>query len=310
MAHKKHYATFADIGQRAARVARCIQQNVPHEAGSRIAIHGVPRGGVPAALAVLAATATNGLGNALFIVDDPALADCFVDDIIDSGATRARYCDKYGKPFFALYSADTMPIADVKPWIVFPWEGDSDSSIADNVTRILQYIGEDPTREGLRETPARVIKAWDEWTSGYGQQPKDVLKCFADGADGCDEMVLVRDIPFYSLCEHHAAPFFGSVTVGYIPKERIVGLSKIPRLVDIFAKRLQVQERMTNQIADAMQNHLTPTGVGVVVTARHLCVESRGIAKQGHTTVTSALRGVMKENGCARSEFLELARPR
>jgi GTP cyclohydrolase I len=173
---------------------------------------------------------------------------------------------------------------------------------------LLTAIGEDPNRGGLIETPKRVAKAWCEWTAGYGKEPADILKVFEDGADGCDQLVLVRDIPVYSHCEHHMAPFFGVAHVGYIPDQRIVGLSKLSRLVDIFSKRLQVQERMTNQIADALVQHLKPKGVGVMVECRHLCMESRGIARAGASTVTSALRGVLLEEPECRGEFMHLVR--
>jgi len=175
------------------------------------------------------------------------------------------------------------------------------------VRELLRYIGEDPDREGLRETPKRYLKAWKEWTSGYNVDPATVLKSFEDGGESYDEMVMVKGIPFYSHCEHHLAPFFGSVTISYIPNRKIVGLSKLGRVVEIYARRLQVQERMTTQIADALWTHLKPRGVGVVVKARHLCMESRGLSKQGHETVTSALKGVLLEDQKAREEFLRLA---
>jgi len=162
-------------------------------------------------------------------------------------------------------------------------------------------------RDGLRDTPIRFAKAWMHHTSGYGGNPAQILKVFEDGAADYDEMVIVKNIPFYSLCEHHLAPFFGTATVAYIPNGKIVGLSKIPRLVDMFARRLQVQERMTAQIADAMDKHLKPLGVGVIVKARHMCMESRGIQMQGTETLTSAVRGAIKDKPEARSEFIRLA---
>lgn len=176
------------------------------------------------------------------------------------------------------------------------------------VSLLLKYIGEDPTRTGLIETPSRVAKAWLDWTDGYGKNPADVLKTFEDGADGVDEMVLVKDIEIYSHCEHHMAPFFGTVHIAYIPNGRIVGLSKLARLADIFAKRLQVQERLTNQIAEAIMEHLQPLGVGVVIQAKHFCMCSRGVNKQGSTTITSALRGAVKDKPEARAEFLAFVR--
>jgi GTP cyclohydrolase I len=176
----------------------------------------------------------------------------------------------------------------------------------ESVRRLLAYIGEDPDREGLQETPKRFLKAWQEYTSGYQQKPEDILKVFEDGAQSVDEMVIVRDIPVYSLCEHHLAPFFGKAYVGYVPDRRILGLSKISRVVEVFARRLQVQERLTNQIADALDTHLQPLGVAVVIECRHMCMESRGVRHTGTATVTSALRGSIKSNPDTRREFLSL----
>jgi len=188
---------------------------------------------------------------------------------------------------------------------------DSDRAFSDHhceglITSLLRNLGEDPMREGLRETPARVVKAWRHWTQGYGQAAADVLKTFEDGAEGTDEMVLVRDIQFYSHCEHHMAPFFGKAHVAYIPDKRIVGLSKLARVVDVFAHRFQVQERLTNQVADTIQDVLDPVGVGVIFEATHFCMCSRGVNKQGSTTVTSALRGAIKTKPSARAEFLAI----
>ena len=174
---------------------------------------------------------------------------------------------------------------------------------------LLHIVGEDITRPGLKETPARVVRAWQEdWASGYDQNPASVLKTFEDGAKGVDEMVVVRGLEFYSHCEHHMAPFFGQAHIAYIPNGRIVGLSKLGRLLDIFAKRLQVQERLTNQVAEAIMEHLQPLGVGVVVEAKHFCMCSRGVQKQHSTTVTSALRGFFLSKPEVRAEFMALAR--
>lgn len=160
-------------------------------------------------------------------------------------------------------------------------------------------------REGLKDTPKRVAKAWlDDWAAGYRVDVDALLKTFGDGAEGADEMVIVQDIPVYSHCEHHMASIFGTATVAYIPNGRIVGLSKINRVVDAFARRLQVQERLTWQIADAINRNLNPLGVGVQLRCRHMCMESRGVRQAGHTTVTNALMGAMKTDGLARAEFL------
>jgi GTP cyclohydrolase I len=166
--------------------------------------------------------------------------------------------------------------------------------------------GEESNREGLLDTPRRFESAWRYWTKGYEEDPASILKVFEDGAANYDEMVLVRDIPVYSKCEHHLADIFGVAHVAYIPNGRIVGLSKLSRLVDCFARRLQVQERLTTQIADSLVEHLQPRGVAVMLRCRHLCMESRGICQQGHTTITSALRGAILDETSARAEFMSL----
>lgn len=172
------------------------------------------------------------------------------------------------------------------------------------ISNLLQHLGEDPRREGLRETPKRVIKAWEFWMSGYSQDPATVLKTFEDGSQNYNEMVFQGAIATWSMCEHHMSPFFGVTHIGYIPNGRIVGLSKLSRVVDIFARRLQVQERMTVQITDALNEHLQPLAVGVVQRCRHTCIESRGVQKAGSMTYTSALRGLFKTDVAARSEFM------
>ncbi|WP_234814881.1 GTP cyclohydrolase I FolE [Noviherbaspirillum denitrificans] len=174
--------------------------------------------------------------------------------------------------------------------------------------RLLKHLGDDPSRQGLLDTPQRVEKAWQQWTSGYAMDPADILKVFEDGAEQYNELIVVRGIPVYSHCEHHLAPFFGTATVGYTPNGKIVGLSKLTRLVDCFAKRLQVQERLTIQIAEALMEHVEPLSVGVVIRCRHMCMESRGIQTPGEETVTSALLGEMRTNLGLRGEFLALAR--
>jgi GTP cyclohydrolase I len=174
------------------------------------------------------------------------------------------------------------------------------------VRELLLHIGENPDREGLRETPARVAKAWKEWASGYDQDPATILKTFEDGADGVGELVIVHNIPIISKCEHHLADIVGHAHIGYIPSGKIVGLSKLARLADVFGRRLQVQERLTNQIADALQEHLSPLGVGVLIRAHHGCMSTRGVKIHGSTTTTSAMRGVLLKEASARAEFLSL----
>jgi len=179
----------------------------------------------------------------------------------------------------------------------------------DDWRRLLVSLGEDPERQGLVETPDRVGKAWAHWTRGYREDPAAILKTFEDGSEHYNELIVVRQIPVYSHCEHHLAPFFGHAAVGYLPKGRIVGLSKLTRLVHAFAARLQVQERLTQQIAESLLTHLQPTAVGVIVRCRHMCMESRGIAVPGEETVTSAMLGDLQHNAALRHEFLALTRP-
>lgn len=174
--------------------------------------------------------------------------------------------------------------------------------------RLLVSFGEDPNRAGLVETPSRLVTAWKHWTSGYTQDPAELLKVFEDGAEEYNELIVIRGIPVYSHCEHHLAPFFGKATIGYVPNGKIVGLSKLTRLVNCFSRRLQVQERLTIQIANALMTHLEPKAAGVVIRCRHMCMESRGISTEGEETVTSAMLGELQPNLALRTEFLALAR--
>lgn len=179
----------------------------------------------------------------------------------------------------------------------------------DAIRRLLADIGEDPDREGLRETPRRVAKSLRFLTSGYETNIDDLINGALFSVE-YNEMVLVRDIDFYSLCEHHLLPFFGKCHLAYIPDRRVIGLSKIPRIVDAFARRLQVQERLTSQIAETIEAKIKPLGVAVVMEANHLCMAMRGVEKQNSITVTSAMRGVFHGDARTRSEFLELIRYR
>lgn len=173
------------------------------------------------------------------------------------------------------------------------------------ITTILEQIGEDPSREGLLKTPCRVQKAFAFMTKGYSQDPKQILGDALFESDN-NEMVLIRDIEFYSLCEHHLLPIIGRAHVAYIPNGKVVGLSKIPRMVDVFARRLQIQEQLTEQIAEAIHDVIQPKGVGVVLQARHMCMEMRGVEKINSTTTTSALRGLFIKNSKTRREFFSL----
>ena len=174
---------------------------------------------------------------------------------------------------------------------------------------LLSEIGEDPTREGLINTPERVAKAWDFFSQGYRANVEEIV----NGAifeEDCSEMVIVRDIEFFSMCEHHMIPFFGRCHVGYLPNKKIIGLSKIPRIVDAFSQRLQVQERLTSQIAETLMDILDPIGVGVVMEGRHLCMQMRGVEKQNSFATTSSMLGQFRESPETRSEFLSIIRMR
>jgi len=173
--------------------------------------------------------------------------------------------------------------------------------------QVLMRLGEDPERHGLQRTPVRIANALTFLTSGYRQTVEEVVED-AIFPDDCNEMVIVKDVEFYSQCEHHMLPFFGRVHVGYVPDGKIIGLSKIARVVDVFARRLQVQERMTGQIAEGLMKILAPRGVGVVVEARHFCMMMRGVQKQNSSTLSSAMRGIFQEDARTRMEFMDLIR--
>ena len=247
--------------------------------------YGVPRGGQIIA----------GMTGAA--VDTIEEADVIIDDLIDSGATEERY-KKYNKPFLALID---KRIELQGEWLVFPWEeqeGDTEETVEDNVRRLLQYFGEDATREGLLETPKRFIKFFKEFLN-----PPE-WNCTTFEGEGYDEMIVQTNIPFHSLCEHHIAPFFGTGTIAYIPNKRIVGLSKLARTLETYSRKLQNQERITMQVAEFLWNELEPQGVAVQLTAKHMCMEMRGVKKHDTFTTTTKLIGIFKTDSSARQEFL------
>ena len=172
------------------------------------------------------------------------------------------------------------------------------------VKTLIEWAGDDPTREGLVETPKRVVAAYEEFFEGYTQDPEEILRKTFEEVEGYDEMVIVKDIRLESHCEHHIVPILGTAHIGYIPNKRVVGISKLARIVDVFGKRLQTQETMTSQIATTIENVLNPKGVAVVIDAGHQCMSTRGVHKRESSSVTSSLKGVFKENQVTRNEFL------
>jgi GTP cyclohydrolase I len=174
------------------------------------------------------------------------------------------------------------------------------------VETLLRWAGDDPTREGLIETPARVARAFEDWFSGYNEDPEDYMKRTFEEVEGYDEMIVLRDISFESHCEHHLAPIIGKAHVGYLPSKKVVGISKLARVVEAYARRLQVQEKMNAQIANTIQNILEPKGVAVVIEARHQCMTTRGVHKTGVTMVTSTMLGAFRDDPMTRREFLHI----
>lgn len=229
-----------------------------------------------------------------------------VDDIVDSGKTAERFMG-LNLQFDALFRKPHSPALfapnarETSDWIEFPWEV-NEAGPEDSVRRLLEYIGEDPTREGLLDTPKRVVKAFREMTEGLHIDPRGVLGTVFN--ETSDEMVVVKGIRFSSMCEHHLLPFTGTAAVGYVPDKQVVGLSKIPRLVEAFAKRPQVQERMTNQISKTLIDVLKPLGVGVVVKAHHSCMGCRGVRQPDAEMITSSMLGCMREQPESREELL------
>lgn len=254
--------------------------------------YGIPRGGqIVAGL----------LGNA---VDTPEEADVIVDDILNSGKTADIYKQKYGKPVVILFDKRAQKTTE---WIVFPWEiNDTHVDHQAIITRMIEVIGDDPNREGVKDTPKRVIKSWTHLFSGYKTDPKTLITTFEKGT--YSQMIVLKDCEMYSTCEHHIQPFFGKIHIAYIPNEKVIGISKLARIAECFSRRLQIQERIGDQITEFIMEALEPKGVGCVIEAKHFCMMARGIEKQNSYMITSSLRGVFLERPEVKDEFLSFVR--
>ncbi|MDD5053496.1 MAG: GTP cyclohydrolase I FolE [Sulfuricurvum sp.] len=244
-------------------------------------------------------------------MDIPVGHDILIaDDIVDTGLTISPFVQNDivcihvksytpNKPKYYVREVDKLD------WIDYWWEKNSNAStIEDNVTRILQFIGEDPTREGLQETPKRVAKSLEFMFSGYKQDPTNLIKVF--DSNNYDEIVLLKDIEVYSHCEHHILPFFGKAHVAYIPDGKVLGVSKLARIVDMYSKRLQIQERLCQQVTECLETYLHPKGAACIIEASHLCMRMRGVQKQHSSMITSSLTGAFLDNMTSRQELMGL----
>lgn len=268
-------------------------------------IYGIPRGGIP--LAVALSQILN-----LSLISERELNEAstvlVVDDVVDSGKTRNKYNEYDFACLHWKLKAQVMPTYSlykgVNDWVVYFWEENQIVSADDSVIRMMQYIGEDVSREGLKDTPRRVVKSWDELFSGYKKSTEEILTTFE--SNGYDEIILLKDIELYSICEHHILPFFGKAHIAYIPDKKIIGISKLARLTEVYSRRLQIQERIGNQITADLMKHLKPKAAACIIEAQHLCVLMRGIQKQNSIMVTSSLKGAFMDNIASREELMRL----
>jgi len=296
-------------------LSRILKQDFPDYKDGGRSLFGVPQGGVPLALE-LSYTLGWDLHDSVDYFDEKTV---IVDDVCDSGRTRRQY---FNRPFYVLHKkrgCEPIPTnwiheVEKNEWIEYWWEG-QERSARDIITRTLQYIGEDPRRSGLIDTPSRVLKAWDFMFSGYKDDPGNHATLFLETDDHkCDQMVLLRDIEMYSMCEHHILPFFGKAHIAYIPGERnlLIGVSKLARILDVFARRLQIQERIGEQVTTALMDLLDPVGAACIIEADHLCMRMRGVEKQNSIMTTSSLKGIFLEDSdsgrAARAELMRLIR--
>lgn len=260
-------------------------------------VYGVPKGGM-----ILCAFLRNAK-----VTEDPGKATIIIDDIVDSGTTMQKYKKEYKDiSFWAVINKLTEKEFKDK-WIVFPWEKDhpnKEDSIQENIVRQLQYIGEDVNREGLVDTPNRIVRMYDEIFSGYKTDISNLFTVF--DKDTYDQFILLKNCEMFSMCEHHMMPFFGKIHIAYIPNKKVVGISKLARLADYYCKRLQIQERIGEQVTSALMKYLDALGAACIIEASHLCMRMRGVSKQNSIMLTSSLKGVFLTKMSARQELLNL----
>jgi GTP cyclohydrolase I len=295
-----HY-TIDEFEKDVIHLANAIKQHPQFE--KYTCIHGVPKGGIPLAVAL-----SRELGLRLSSHKSSYPFEVLVvDDVVDSGTTRQKFhqhdfaCLHWKKvavapPTFAVH-------ANVDKWIQYWWEGE-EKPAEDAVIRLLEIIGENPKRQGLLETPKRVLASYEKIFGGYMVDPADLVKTF--DKESYDQMVLLKNIEVYSMCEHHMLPFIGKAHVAYIPRHKVIGISKLARIVEAYSRRLQIQERLTDQITECLIENLQPFGAACVIEAEHLCMRMRGVEKQNSVMVTSSLKGVFLEKPAAREEFMRL----
>lgn len=260
--------------------------------GWRTPVYGIPRGGSIVA-GLLHARGAN-------ITEEPDMAGVIVDDIVDSGHTRDLWRERYPDvPFKSLVDKRSEDLLGT--WVHFPWEHSVETDMEDHIRRIIQAIGDDPSREGLLETPKRLVQSWNEIFSGYSEDPDIILKWFSSESD---EMVVLKGVEFWSTCEHHMLPFFGKVSLAYIPEGHVIGISKLARLVNCMARRLTIQEDLTMHIGKAMDRHGV-RGVGVSIEAQHMCMMARGVRQESAVLKTNYLSGLFQDDPATRSEFFQ-----
>lgn len=260
-------------------------------------VFGIPKNGLIVALLA-----------GLNVTEDIAEAEIIVDDIVDSGRTIEPFVGM--KDIAVLYMKPHSPYKDIiahygeaEDWVSFWWEGESDPE--DTVRRMIEQVGENPNREGLLDTPRRVVKANKKIYEGYDLKPEDFMTVF-ENESKIDQIVGLTNIEFFSMCEHHMLPFFGKAHIFYIPDKKIVGISKLARILNMFSRRMQNQERIAKQVADVIEKYLKPKGVAVIIEAKHLCMMARGVEKQSPTMKTSELRGGFKKKQATREELFNL----